>query len=825
MISGTSSQLLIDTATKQCRNARNFNPFEDDTRSSDLQLYEAYGFLGLVSIDNQAYAALVTQVKVAARLRGHVFFQVIKTAFVPLGRQEVTAEAKKVIESTAKVLESGFYASPTFDISQSIQRQYEGAPAQGDKYFWNQALYRDLVLQGAHAKWFMPVVQGFIGAQRMTVDQDVVDYLLISRRCNGRAGTRYYARGVDDDGEVANFVETEQILYVNDSTLSLVLVRGTVPVFWQQTGLTARFELTRSKELTSPAFSKNLTNLLNLYEKVTFVNLLSSKKPHERVLSEAFRTQIHLTGSAFEDSIQYIEYDYKRETKGNLANVSELVKQVSPYLLLHLFFSVTGEGTIQSRQKGVTRVNCLDCLDRTNIVMSRFAWYMFTWQMRSLGKTINVDFDDMNSEIVSSFKALWVENGDALSWQYSGAGSSLAASIKTGKSGIRTFIERSMTGIERLYSAAYDDAKKQDGIETLLGKNSKMQIGNAQTEMVMRQIKQRETEFLDYETVEVRVCIWNVRGERPPSSDTLSPFLFESAHSPHLIAIGLQDLILVNPTNVFKSTKHLGLISAWNNVIAVTFARYRERKYLLLKMEVQVGLMSVVYVRSDLAPFVTNLDVDTVKLGLDTTFGGKGAIIIRLSLHSTSLCFCHVHLIGDQSDTPARLQQLETIETQAFQVEEVGRRKRHPIPSHDAIFLYGDLNFKIDSTAGRIHHYCKTNSLSMLLANEQLTSVMLEKKSPSLQKYREGEITFLPTVNREEVTKENPDMTLLQSWTDRILYAGKNLKQTSYAPIDLRLSSHLPIASTFSLTVSKVNEARKYQVERETASKCFPPQG
>lgn len=37
-------------------------------------------------------------------------------------------------------------------------------------------------------------------------------YVLISRRSCFRAGVRYYMRGADLEGHVANFVETEQIL-------------------------------------------------------------------------------------------------------------------------------------------------------------------------------------------------------------------------------------------------------------------------------------------------------------------------------------------------------------------------------------------------------------------------------------------------------------------------------------------------------------------------------------------------------------------------------------------------------------------------------------
>lgn len=56
--------------------------------------------------------------------------------------------------------------------------------------------------------------------------------LLISRRRHGMAGTRYLARGLDDEGNVANFVETEQILVYRELIFSHVQIRGSVPLFW-----------------------------------------------------------------------------------------------------------------------------------------------------------------------------------------------------------------------------------------------------------------------------------------------------------------------------------------------------------------------------------------------------------------------------------------------------------------------------------------------------------------------------------------------------------------------------------------------------------------
>jgi hypothetical protein len=48
------------------------------------------------------------------------------------------------------------------------------------------------------------------------------------------AGTRFNVRGADDEGNVANFIETEQIVSYLDQQYSYVLIRGSIPIFWSQ---------------------------------------------------------------------------------------------------------------------------------------------------------------------------------------------------------------------------------------------------------------------------------------------------------------------------------------------------------------------------------------------------------------------------------------------------------------------------------------------------------------------------------------------------------------------------------------------------------------
>lgn len=44
-------------------------------------------------------------------------------------------------------------------------------------------------------------------------------------------------RGTNDEGNVANFVETEQVIYLDNEVSSYIQTRGSVPLFWEQPGV------------------------------------------------------------------------------------------------------------------------------------------------------------------------------------------------------------------------------------------------------------------------------------------------------------------------------------------------------------------------------------------------------------------------------------------------------------------------------------------------------------------------------------------------------------------------------------------------------------
>lgn len=67
---------------------------------------------------------------------------------------------------------------------------------------------------------FSPV----ISINQVVINGNQFVWTLITRRSTQRAGTRLFCRGIDQNGHVANFVETEQIVEYAGDRVSFVQV-------------------------------------------------------------------------------------------------------------------------------------------------------------------------------------------------------------------------------------------------------------------------------------------------------------------------------------------------------------------------------------------------------------------------------------------------------------------------------------------------------------------------------------------------------------------------------------------------------------------------
>src|SRR2546423_5624545 len=151
-----------------------------------------------------------------------------------------------------------------------------------------------------HSRMLTSVVRGYAGTLvippssapfRRAISNHPSTLTIISRLSSRRTGTRFNSRGVDDDGNVANFAESETIFWSPAGVcFSYIQIRGSVPIFWESSSSLLpgkqKIQVTRSPEAPQPAFDKHFEALEHVYGAVHIVNLLSPSKPGGQWLPE-----------------------------------------------------------------------------------------------------------------------------------------------------------------------------------------------------------------------------------------------------------------------------------------------------------------------------------------------------------------------------------------------------------------------------------------------------------------------------------------------------------------------------------------------------------
>jgi hypothetical protein len=70
------------------------------------------------------------------------------------------------------------------------------------------------------------------------------------------------------------------------------------------------------------------------------------------------------------EALEHVWFDFHQECKGpgGWANLDKLLAEVDDAVHQHGYLRIDAAGRLQSVQTGVVRTNCMDCLDRTNVV-------------------------------------------------------------------------------------------------------------------------------------------------------------------------------------------------------------------------------------------------------------------------------------------------------------------------------------------------------------------------------------------------------------------------------------------------------------------------
>lgn len=98
-------------------------------------------------------------------------------------------------------------------------------------------------------------------------------------------------------------------------------------------------------------------------------------------------------------------------------NVSALTDALSHETTVMGFHWRDKKGTI-CNQNAVYRVNCMDCLDRTNVVQTAIGRTVLESQLVKVG--LVPPYTPVPDQLKIPFMTMWANNGDVISRQYAG---------------------------------------------------------------------------------------------------------------------------------------------------------------------------------------------------------------------------------------------------------------------------------------------------------------------------------------------------------------------------------------------------------------------
>ncbi|KKK19570.1 hypothetical protein ARAM_007529 [Aspergillus rambellii] len=432
----------------------------------------------------------------------------------------------KLLRYTKLIFSSrNFFFSYDYDLTRPVSAQTPSTNGQlplhktvDELYFWNKNLTNPFVAVDAH-HFVLPLIQGFVGQSEFTVaaksdsqtepeptgarildeKQEAEDIqatgekqnfllTLISRRSVKRPGLRYLRRGVDDDGNTANTVETEQILSVPNwdpsrNVYSYLQVRGSIPLYFSQSPYSFKPVpiLHHSTETNQFAFERHFRNLSRRYGKIQAVSLID-KLPPEVGLGEQYERyaeRLNQSGGIDGVPLGFHWFDFHNECRGmKFENVSRLVERLST-TLGEFGDTIIQSGTVSQNQAGIVRTNCMDCLDRTGVAQCAFGQWALERELKHEG----IDIDLGNDSSTRWFNILWADNGDAISQQYSSTAALKGDYTRTRKRDYRGALNDLGLTLSRYYNNIVNDYFSQACIDYLLGNVSTQVFQEFATEL------------------------------------------------------------------------------------------------------------------------------------------------------------------------------------------------------------------------------------------------------------------------------------------------------------------------------------------------------
>ncbi|KAI1286204.1 Synaptojanin-1 [Halotydeus destructor] len=837
----------------------------DSVRHLYSTITDAYGCLGVLQIalaesSQLMYLVLVTGCVSVGKIQQSEVFRITDVLFLSMRNNPHDLER---VQELKKVLSSGTYyfswsndERQPFDITLCAQRRSRTNETD-NRFFWNRILHVNFTRYGIDTKrWLIKAMCGGISISTVYVGSQQAKACLISRLSCERAGTRFNVRGVNDDGNVANFVETEQVIYMEDDRVSsYVIIRGSVPLFWEQPGVNVgshKIKMSRGSEVSQPAYERHFIMLKKRYGKQFIVTLMGSKEG-ETMLTKLYKAHHRVSNHA--NDIPLVAFNYHEQCpRGRQENLTKKLKPDLQKALDAFGFYTFQRGAIKSYQCGTFRVNCVDCLDRTNSVQTFLGLEMLGRQLQSIGLT---EKPQISARFFETYTNMWIQNGDQCARIYAGTGA------MEGKSKIKD----STLSVARTIQNNLLDNNKQEAIDILLmGKALNNEYADRARSLlslnymhlppnILVALCDRHLEFTEPKKLRLMVGTWNVNGGKHfnsivyKRSDPLSDWLLDNQKtgqkSPNIMdlslddslnevdqgpadiyAIGFEEIVDLNASNIMAASTTNQ--KEWLVELQKTISR--DVPYVPITSVQLVGVCLFIFVRPEHARHIRDVSIDQVKTGLGGATGNKGGVAIRFRYHASSLAFVCAHFAAGQ----------KLVMDRNADYAEITRKVSFPLGrslnSHDYVFWCGDFNYRIDMPGDEVKKLVSENNIDALLEKDQLTVQMRDGRV--FKNYVEAKITFPPTykydINSDDF--DSSEKCRIPAYTDRVLFKkthptrpGEEHGKLNYGRIvhygraELKTSDHRPVIAIIDVDMLVVDSEKRHDTFLSVLEELGPP--
>ena len=519
------------------KNSGDANKLKEFLPDKDTLSYSCYGIVGCIDAKVQKYMIYIDEVEIIGELLNATVYRIKSFNYIPYDTANITPEDSTYIQMINDFLaRNPLFYSDKIDLSISFQSMRKRLDEKKDSpnsaifrfsnqiFCWNsflaEAYNRNYIEKHDHKsnnegiQYFVyPIINGFFGTCKGIEYSPNLELTLIARKDIRRSGMRFLIRGADNKGNVANCVEVEEILILKEENNiiinSFVQIRGSIPLIWTQeptVKLNPKIEINKDFKVNYNAFSLHIKELIERYDSVHCINLIDKKKDQQIIGKEYEKLvleykskepknekDLEISWFDFHSECKKMRYDnikklfmqetvskHLEECKYNIVKIdikkylSALPEQRENIKLDEVFIKNDLLEYIQE-QKLVFRTNCIDSLDRTNVVQSVFGRYFLLLILKDLKlsdvspKTDDISISFKNG-FETKFKNIWADNGDHVSLAYSGTGAMKSDFVRTGKRSPLGALNDGLLTTRRLFINNFRDGYNQDCHDYFLGK-------------------------------------------------------------------------------------------------------------------------------------------------------------------------------------------------------------------------------------------------------------------------------------------------------------------------------------------------------------------